>query len=66
MKVIEAYQCDNCSKIYAYSKAIRKCKICGSEICLDCSSLDSWICWDCVPDEDDDLEELEKMNYGCK
>jgi len=40
MQTIIYYRCDSCDTVHENSCDIFKCKICGSEICVECATED--------------------------
>ena len=51
MQTIIYYRCDSCEEVHENSCNIFKCKICGREICDECST--DGECWDyCEAKED--------------
>jgi len=61
METMIYYKCDNCNEIHGDSNSIYKCKICGTEICIDCST-DDGLCFDyCEEEKLSPRETIEKF-----
>jgi hypothetical protein len=47
MKIVEAYECENCGTVHEQKEYIHKCRNCGKEICKECHYAGDYKSGDC-------------------